>query len=353
MGIFFDAPVEPDTLTTFVRDVPFPASLGGEPLLDMFPAEESDDNTVDFAEIVRTNRTARYRSFDGAVHVSERNSGSEKRVRLIPLGSSLSMGEYERLQLEFARTGGTRQQALARAIYNDADQLTAEVYARLEQAWGDVLSDGILTIAENGYGATVDYGVPPNHGGGTPIAPGTLWSTVASATPLTDMTSWVDTFIATNGFKPGSALTSQRVIRFLLRSAEVINAITGSAAGRSRVTLAELNDLLDAEGLPALRPAYDALVDVDGVSTRVIPDDRFIYLPPNIADVGSTTWGVTATALELVNSTVSDFSWEDANGIVGVVIKENSVPFRQFTFVDAVAMPVVKDAKRLFIADVA
>lgn len=350
--IFFDAPVEPDTLSTFVRELPIPAALGQSPLVGQFPTRTEDDNTVDFSEIVKRNRTARFRSFDGKVHVSNRNAGSEKRVKLLPLSSSLNMGEFERLQLEFARTGGTRQEVLARAIYNDADQLTGEVWNRLEQAWGDVLTDGKLTISENGYAGEADFGVPANHGGGTAIAPGVLWSTVATATPLSDYSSWVDTYIATNGVRPGQSWTSQAVMRLWQRSAEVINAVTGAAAGRTRVTAAEVNALLESENLPPIYARTDGLVDVDGTDTRVIPDDRFIMLPTDLSQVGVTAWGVTATALELVNSNVSDFSWEDAPGIVGVVIKENSVPFRQFTYVDAVAMPILTDAKKLFIADV-
>ena len=39
----------------------------------------------------------------------------------------------ERLQLEFARTAGTNEQALARSIYNDAQNLTNEVKNRLSE----------------------------------------------------------------------------------------------------------------------------------------------------------------------------------------------------------------------------
>jgi hypothetical protein len=62
---------------------------------------------------------------------------------------------------------------------------------------------------------------------------------------------------------------------------------------------------------------------------------------------------VSATALELVNSDQSDMSFEDAAGIVGVVIKEDGVPFRQYAYVDAVAMPILANARRLLVADVA
>ena len=49
MAIFFDAPVAPDDLTTFVREVPADSSLA---LSQMFPTRFVDDNTVDFAEII-------------------------------------------------------------------------------------------------------------------------------------------------------------------------------------------------------------------------------------------------------------------------------------------------------------
>jgi hypothetical protein len=344
MAIFFDAPVAPDALTAFVREVPTPSVLA---LSSLFPTRFVDSNTVDFAEIVRTNRTARYRSFDGRIHVSERDTGSEKRVKLLPLSSSLSMGEYERLQLEFARTSGTNQQALANAVYNDAESLTREVQNRLEQAWGDVVTDGKLTINENGYAGEADFGVPGTH----IVTAGTVWTNPA-ALMFTDIRTWTDVYIATNGFAPGSMRTSTRVLRAAQTNTEFINAIRGAAAGATRVSLREINDLLSGEGLPTFDLPYDTMVSIDDVSTRVVGDDKVVFVPPNIADLGYTAFGLSATALELVNSNVSDLSFSEAPGIVGVVIKDGP-PFRQFTYVDAVAMPILANAKLLMVADVA
>lgn len=345
MAIFFDAPVDPDALTTFVREVPTPSELA---LSSLFPTVEQNDNTVDFAEIVRTNRTARFRSFDGRIHVSERDVGSEKRVKLLPLSTSLSMGEYERLQLEFARTGGTNQQALAASIYNDAVNLTREVQHRLEQAWGDVLTDGKLTINENGYQGEADFGVPANH----LVAPAMLWTDTTNATVLSDLVAWNDVYVATNGAPPAALRTSQRVIRLMQRNAEIINAVHGSTQGRTRVNREELNDLLAAEGLPTVADPYDTQVDVDGTATRVIPDDRLLFTPANIRELGFTAMGISATALELVDSNRAELSFEEAPGIVGVVEKTGP-PYRQFTFVDAVGMPILANAQRLLVGDVA
>lgn len=349
MAIFFDAPVEPDDLTTFTREVPVPRELT---LLNSFGSNDLETNTVDFAEIVRTNRTAKYRSFDGRIHVSERDVGSEKRVKLLPLSTSLSMGEYERLQLEFARLGGQNQQALARAIYNEGEQLTREVQNRLEMAWGDVLSDGKLTINENGYAGEADFGVPTNHKV-TISTSNEKWTAANLSTmkPLTAIQAWADVWRATNGFAPARMKTSLARLRIVQRSKEVIDAVYGSTQGRTRVSVQELNDLLRDEGLPVFDEPLETSFSVDDVATRVIDDDLVIMLPQDLSDLGYTAWGVTATALELVNDDRSDLSFEEAPGIVGVVEKVGP-PYREFTYVDAVAMPILSNARRLLIADV-
>ena len=346
MGIFFDAPVPVDAITTFTRNVPLPTSLA---LSQLFPARTFPSNVVDLAEITATNRTARYRTWDGALHVSKRDTGKTSRVPLLPLSSSLNMGEYERLQLEFARVGGTATQVLADAVYNDAAKLTNEIYYRLEQAWGDVLTDGKLTLSEGGYvAAETDYLIP----GSQIVAPATLWSDTSTSTPLTNMVAWLDVWVAANGAPPGRTVTSLRVLRLLQKNTEIINAVHGAAAGRTRVTTTELNDLLASEGLPPIETTYDANVDVDGVTTRTVADDRFIWTPSDVSELGFTAWGTTATGLELARSNSVDMTFGDAAGIVGVVIKEGP-PFREYTFVDAVAMPVLADSRKILVADVA
>lgn len=345
MAIFFDAPVEPDALTMFVREVPVDSTLE---LSQAFPPRNVDDNEVDFAEVTKTNRTARYRSPDGRIHVSSRNAGSNSKVPLLPLSSSLNKGEYERLQIQFARTGGTRTEALTNAIYNDGEQLTREVQNRLEQAWGDVLTDGKLTINEGGFQGEADFGVPANQ----LVTAGTAWTDTTNATVLTDLLTWSDAQNANGNGRPARMKMSLRLQRLMQRNKEVIDAAYGATEGRTRVKLTDLQDLLSSEGLPALDTPYDGQVDVDGVTTPVIANDKVIFLPQNLGDLGYTAWGVTATALELVNSNQSDLAFEDAAGIVGVVIKEGP-PFREYTFVDACAMPILTDARRLMVADVA
>lgn len=343
MAIVFDGPVQPDDLTTFVRQVPSPSS---EVLNRILPDRTLSRNTVDLEELTQTNRTARFRAFDARLHVSSRDVVATKQVKLPPLSSSISVGEFERLQLEFARFGGTNQDALVGAIYDDAHNLTREVRARMEQARGDVLTDGKFTLAgEGNLTMEADFGVPGNH----IVSAGTAWSTTASADVIGDLTSWVNTYIATNGSRPIGMVTSTRVINYMLQNAAIRTLSASLAGSPGLVTRPALDAALAAFGLPPVSLVYDTNVDVDGVTTKVIPDDRVILFGEN---VGYTAWGITATALELANAAETDMSFSNAPGITGVVIKEGP-PFRQFTYVDAVGMPVIENPRRLFIADVA
>ena len=344
MAILFDAPVEPDDITTFVREVPIPPDLT---LLAEAGERQVNDNTVDWAEITRTNRTARFRSWDGRLHRSERDVAEEKRIKLPPLSTSYDMGEYERLQLQFARTGGTRQEALANAIYDDAEHGTREVQARLEQAIGDVLTDGKITIDENGFRSQADFGVPANQ----IVNAGTAWTDTTNATVLTNLTAWIDVMVANGAMRPGAIRTSTAVVRLMQRNKEIIDAVHGSTGGRTRVNMEELNDLLSAENLPMVVAPYDTQVDVDGASVRVIPADKVILTPLDLSELVVVTMGVTATALELVDSNLSELSFEEAPGIVGVVEKVGP-PYRQFTFVDACGLPILTDSRKLFVADI-
>jgi len=345
MAIVFDGPISPDALTTFIRNVPVESNLA---LVNMFPTRYLDTNRVDWAEFVKTNRTAAYRTFDGAIHVSARDAGSGKYVELPPFSDSLNKGEYERIAEQIALLGGTNKAAQVRAAYNDAERLVGTMRNRQELAWGDVLIDGKVTINEGGYQGEADYGVPANQ-----IATvGTLWSNHATSTPLTDLDAQQEVRIANGYGRAAKQLMSRTLLGHLRRNAEVINAVHGAAAGRTSVTLAELNTLLDSEQLPVVLPTYDTSLNVEKVNTRVLPQDRTILLPENLGDLGFFAFGLTATALELAKSNQSEMSFGDASGIVGVVEKVGP-PYREFTYVDATGMPILVNAGLLSVLDAA
>jgi hypothetical protein len=347
MAIVFDGPVSPDALTTFIRNVPIPASNA---LQQLFPTRYFDSNRIDWAELVQTNRTAAYRSFDGLIHVSARDAGSGKYVELIPFSDSLNLGEYERIAIEIAKYSGTNRASQVRAAYNDAERLTGTMHNRIELAWGDVLTDGKLTINEGGLQSEADYGVPANQ---ITAPAGALWTDAnqATAVPLTDLDAWQEVRIANGNARAARMLTSRVRVGILRRNKQIIDAVYGSTQGRTSVSIDELNNLLASEDLPTVL-TYDSTLNVEGTVTRVFPTDRVALLPEDIGSLGFMAFGLSATALEIVGSNLAELSFGDAAGIVGVVEKAGP-PYREYTFVDAVGMPILSNSGLLTVADVA
>ena len=347
MAIFYEAPVTPDDLTMFTRNVPM---LQNYVLNQILPDRLINDNRVDVGSLVRRGRTARFRVFDGPIHVSARDSYSVSNIALPPLSDSLALGEYERLQIQFARTQGTNQRALVDAIYDDATILTQNVRRRMELARGDVLTDGKFTLqGEGGLWMEADFGVPAAHF----VTAGVPWSTTATADPILDITNWSNVYNDTNGFYPGGMWISRQTLNQLLRNTNLRTAYATTINGTSTLLRRDqVDSALDAYGLPPIVGVYDASVDVDGVSTRIMPANKVIFVPPAGQSLGYTAWGVSATALELVQANQSELSFADAPGIVGVVVKEGP-PFRQYTFVDGVGMPVLENPNALMVGTVA
>lgn len=343
MPIIYDAPVSPVDLTVFTRQVPVPANLV---LSSIFPTVLKQTTKVSFGEITKTNRTARFRAPDGRIHVADRDGYSDKTVNMIPLSDSRNQGEYERLQREMARLGGTNTQALESAIYDDAQDLTTYALNRIELALGDVLTDGIFTPAEL-PGVAIDFGVP----GGNILTAGTSWATSATADGFSDLLAACDAYEALNGFRPGFVLASRQSQRQLVTQTKVINAVRGAQTGVTRVSMADLAGIFGDNGIPTDWRTVETNLDVDGTTTRVLPADKVILGPPNPEDLLEFQMGLSATALELVNSREADLSFADGPGLVGVVIKDGP-PFRQFTYVDGIGLPVLKDARKLMVLDV-
>lgn len=341
MPIVFDAPVPPDDTTQFVRAIPVPNTLT---LLNQFPVVNVPTNTVRLSEITSTNRAARYRTYDGRIHVAERDGFSNFEIAMAPFSDSLNMGEYERLQLEFLRTGGTRQEALANAIYNDNEILTRNMQVRMNLALGDALADGKFTpnLKDENIGET-DFAVPA----GQIVTAGTTWATTATANPVADLVAVADAVEAGGEGRPTRAWATRNTIRQLRNNVSIINMVKGAQTGATRVSLADMETLFADEGLPAPEDwtIVEDVADVDGVTTRAFPNDR-VVLGPEPSDLMEFRLGLSATALELVQSNLAELTFEDAAGLVGVVEKVGP-PYRQFTFVDAVGMPVIRNARRM------
>ncbi len=237
---------------------------------------------------------------------------------------------------------------MTNALQRDAVRMSRSLAARIELARGDALTNGKVTIAENGVSATVDFGRNPLH----TVTAAKVWSD-PTATILTDMLGWRDTYLDTNdGDKPGAAVTSQKVVNNMLRNPEFRALVATVVGSPSIVSMEDLQRVLSAHGLPPIY-VYDAKVKVSGAATRVIPDDRFLFLPapatsPDETDLGATIWGTT---IEATDPRYGMANTDDAPGIVAGVYGTEDPP-ALWTKAAAIALPVLANPDLSFTADV-
>jgi Phage major capsid protein E len=289
--------------------------------------------------------TAVYRSFDAESPIGSRPGVTRVSGELPPISEKIPLTEYNRL-----RQLANPEPAIQAQILTDAERLARKIAARIEVARGDAIVNGSITLNENGVQATVDFGRSGTHS----VAAAIPWSTVGSADPLTEMLAWRQTYIDTNGSEPGAALTSTSVVTYLLRNSNLRSDLASLAGTPTNATRTQLSSLLDAHGLPPIL-TYDAKVKVNGVVTRIIPADKFIYLPapgdtgnPDGTDLGATQWGTTAQSLD----PRFGLNGADAPGLVSGNYTDEDPP-TIWTLAAAIALPVLANPDLTFVADVA
>lgn len=334
--------VDPAVLTADVREEPEPATYG---LNAFLPDRERVDVKASWTEVTQTNRAATFRSWDAETPIGKRDQASRKSIQLPPLGEKYVLDEYERLELD--RLRGANTDEIVEAVYNDARRGARAIRARMELARGDVLTDGKFTLAgENGLVLEVDYGVPA----GNLVNPaGADWDDHATSVPVTDLLTWLEAYVDITGGLPAAIVTSRSVVGDLLMNEEIRTMSRGGVGtiAPSSVSRSDLNALFDGRDIPPI-VTYDARVDVDGVTTRVIPANKVIFVPPG-DELGSTDWGVTVEGLGLVKDARIQLS--EAPGIVAVNLEQGD-PARLWTKATAVGMPILRNPKRLFVATV-
>lgn len=330
--------VNPAELVGFVRELD-PATYGFT-LNQYLPDQNRLVTQYAFSRSDRTRQPiAGYRAFDTESSIASRPGFARVSGEIPPISQKMPIGEELRLRLEQLRSSDFSE--LEGQIFNDAELLTEAVLARIELARGEALFKGEVTFnVDAGYLSTLkaDYGAIT-----TITAPGVLWSTIATATPIKDIGIMITDYMAANGGRPPDViLTSKKVRALILQTTEVRTLVSIGGSLPSIVTNDQLSLLMDSLDFPPIR-TYDTSVNVNGSTTRVTPLNDVVLLPaPNVNRFGETTFGVTADSLELVDSEF--LSIGTAPGLVGLVDKVMD-PVSRWTKVGGLALPVIKDPK--------
>lgn len=335
-------------LTAYVREVPGPNNLFLENFL---PDRFFSDIKIAMKESQRTNRAAQYRNWDAETRIGKRNTFRESEIRLAPLGQKLPVGEQETLEIQAVRSGGSPYAAMIDAIYDDVDNNVRAIYNRLEIARGDVLMDGIFQMesGENELeGLEADFGLDPLND----VNPaGADWDDNANAVPLTDLRAWTMRYATLNGSRPGYMVMSEETIGHLAMNEQIRTAASGGSSNLVPfATDEQLTRVMQVNRFPTIVP-YDTVIEFLGAEKRVLDVGKVIFLPPDPASLGYTAWGITPESLMLVRGQNPSLTFEEASGMIGVVMREGD-PAKIWTKVSAVAMPIITDVRKLMVATV-
>lgn len=342
MAIMWDSYVSPTDLTTFARAVPIDQ---GYVLNQILPDRYEDTLEARFQESTVTTRAAKARAFDAPPLPGRRDAFAIKSVRLPAISQMLGRGEVDRLQMERLRAGGQATLAIENAIFDDTENNARSVLARVELMRGDLLADGKVTLAELG-GLEADFGVP----GTNIVTASVLWTSTTTANPLADLRAWNKVYRAANGFDFGGMVMPGDILYALLQNQGIRDMYSIGGVRPSVVTLEQLNQVLQVNGLPPVLFTYDAQVVVDEVATSIMPTNKVTFVPPAGIELGYTLWGMSATALELQNSGLQ--IEPSPAGMVAVVDKDDRPPYRETSYVDATCMPILSRPRGLFVATV-
>lgn len=340
--------VYPAEVTGFVREALADFNINQFTLSRFLPNYQIDDIQYRVAAgSTGLADAATYRSYDAESPIGRRQPLSSIIGELPPLSLKARLSEFDRLRMRKVTDDRIRQ-----ALFNDAAKLTKDIAARVEIARGQALATGTTTLAE--LGVTINWGRTGAH----TVTAATLWSNGASD-PLSDLMTWRDVYLATNGVDPGTLLVSRRVLNYMLRNQALRNQIYPGTQQASIVTQEGLNQALSAQGLPPIT-MYQSQVNVNGTATKVLPDNVCMYLPapvdpnsapgdaPDETQLGATMWGTTAEALDpRYNIDPSDLP-----GVVAGEFTEEDPP-SVWTKVASINLPVLPNPNLSFAATVA
>lgn len=285
---------------------------------------------------------AQVRAWDTPVPIAGRQGISRLMGELPPMGRKIRLGEEERIRLNQLLRNGGGSEAIT-AIYDDVRNMARAVAARMEMLRGEALWRGSLIINENGVQLTVDFGRDAS----LTVTPATLWSNTGASTPLDNELAWLEIYQDLNGQSPRAALTSLAAVRFLQRNAQYRTLATLNGITPSYLSIDQINSVRAAYTLPPIF-VYDTKVRVAGTATRIIPVNKFIYVPAP-GPLGSTLLGVTAEALELAES--KQITQDQLSGMTAVILKE-SEPVATWTKVSAVGLPILANPNLTMVATI-
>lgn len=259
----------------------------------LFPATKVPTLEVDILKAgSRVPTIANISAFDTEAEIGSRDA-TKMTAELAYVKRKVQITEEMLVKLRYPRNTA-EENYLKQFVFDDIDAMVQAVLARGEQMTMEMFATGKITDEKNGI--EIDYKVPEEHQ--KELSGKALWGS-DSASIIDNLQDWSDTLDIT----PTRALTSKKVLRTLMRSTEIKEAIFGKDTGRV-VGQADLDQWMTAQGLPVIR-AYDGKYRVEGADGKMttkhyFPEDRIVLFNDEVP--GQKIYGPTPEENRMLSS---------------------------------------------------
>lgn len=352
-GVLWTDLITPAEITGYARAAQEALELRWGSLSRYLPNQFVNDIVAQFEVGARgLLPVAKFRSYDTETPLGQTQGRQKVFIELPPIGEKMRISEYDQLR---QRDGNLRDTVVTNSLLQLTDTIVTDVSTRLEVARGQALELGELDIAENGFIQGMDFERDPSLEVDASTGLGEYWIDHDDATPLEQLTTWVEAYETINNERPASILTSRRVVSHLARCAEFRNLYSTLVGRPSVVNRAAVNEVMADHELPPFdyyeRSAVFDNGDGGGVKTRKILSGNKLFLLPAPGQaqngLGATYWGQTLEADE------PEYGLEPAElpGIVAGVWKTRD-PIGLWVHCNAIALAVLGDANMSMVATV-
>lgn len=300
------------------------------------PNANTYSNTFSY-DIIKTNKyVGAMIGYGSEPPVVDRDAVASKMGEIAKMGLKYIATEEELLALHQARNDGEKNNMIDKLTLKGVDLVNA-INRRIAVIKMEALTKGNFAYNKNGVKVSVDFGVPSEHK--AVLTNPNDW-TDTDRDVIADLQGWVATYEATNGQSPSVILMSREVQAKLLTNL-VIVAEAGRPNGATRVSQAELNEVLAGFGLPPVEIVKDRKVTVKNVYTGV--DEVIEFMPVNRVVMLSEGIGEF-----LLGPTVEN----DFQPGIALEAKDKDEPIQSILRAVAAGFPALEKPSLIFHADV-
>lgn len=316
----------------YVNNRQAPAMLGET----LFPARKVQGLEFDILKAgTRIPTIASVHAFDTEAEIASRVA-SRSAQELAFIKRKIQLKEKDLIALRNPRTA-EEQRYLESEVYNDVFSMVSAVNARVEKMRMEVLSNGTVTLDENGLDLVVDYGVPAEHK-----------ATVDFAASGTDVIGLLTDWAAALDTAPTRILTSTKVRNAILKNAGIKAYFKDAGL---LPTAGTLNQMFEQFGLPTIA-TYDAKYYKENaqgklIKERYFPENKLVMFGSE--NPGESIFGVTPEESRLLSGGSNDYK---VGNVIAMVYESSLDPVGTWTKAAGTALPSFPEADNVFQATV-